>query len=97
MHSHLGQLQGREFWSDWLTLNQFDPDQPSWVRGWLANEQRAMEFGNIGAPRTPPGMVMGHGLDTRAADGFDYSNAKLTGADINKLEEQMRAALRACP
>lgn len=89
----LGQVQGRQFGRDWLATNQFDPYQPSYVRGWLANEQRQLANGNICEIRNPPGLVMGHGMGTRAEDGFDYSNATLQGEDLNILEESVRSKI----
>ena len=88
--SNAAQQQGRENRTDWLAVNEFDPNQPSWVRGWLAQERRRVEQGRQEAPRTPPGMVMAHGRSTPAREGYDYSNARLQGADLNQLEERVR-------
>jgi hypothetical protein len=88
--ANAAQQQGRENRTDWLAVNEFDKNQPAWVRGWLQNERRRVEQGRQDAPRTPPGMVMAHGRTTPAREGYDYSNARLQGADLNKLEERVR-------
>lgn len=80
----LPQQQGRQFREDWLGVNEFDPSQPSHVRGYLKN--RRMQ----GKPGTPPGKVMAHGHQTPAREGFDYSNSSLSDADLNMLEEIIR-------
>jgi hypothetical protein len=80
----LPQKQGREFREDWLGVNEFDPNQPGHVRGYLKN--RRMQ----GKPGTPPGKVMAHGHQTPAREGFDYSNSALSDWDLNMLEEIMR-------
>lgn len=88
----LGSRQGREFRLDQLALHEFDPNQPAHVRGWLANERRRIN-GTGGGPReirTPKGYVQAHGRATPAREGFDYSNARLQGEDLNKLEESVR-------
>jgi RHS repeat-associated protein len=86
----LGQKQGREFRPDQLELNEFDPKQPAHVRGWLKNERRRVEQGRASAPRTPPGYQQAHGRTTPAREGYDYSNSRLQGADLNQLEESVR-------
>jgi len=86
--------QGREFRRDWLEVNEFDPKQPRHVRGWLEQERNLVEKGRLESPRTPPGYVQGHGRETPAREGFDYSNARLQGEDLNKLEESVRRRAR---
>jgi hypothetical protein len=86
----LGQEQGREFRTDQLALQQYDPNTPRSVRGWLQNEQRRIDLGQATEPRTPPGDVMAHGRNTPAREGFDYSNSRLQSADLNVLEETVR-------
>src|SRR5260370_37294205 len=41
-------------------------------------------------PRTPKGYVLAHGRTTPAREGYDYSNSRLQGEDLNKLEESVR-------
>ncbi|MEJ7589996.1 MAG: hypothetical protein WKF77_00455 [Planctomycetaceae bacterium] len=88
----LGQQQGRDFRVETLELYEFDPNQPRHVRGWLENERRriAGSGGGGSTPRNPPGYVQGHGRTTPAREGFDYSNSRLQGEDLNKLEESIR-------
>ena len=90
----VGQIQGRENFQDALTLNEFDPNQPAHVRGWLRNERRAVEFGNISQPRIPKGYVMGHGPTTPAREGFGYYSSKLTFKDINDVQEGISRLFR---
>ena len=89
---NLGQQQGREFRVDSLELYEFDPKVPKPVRGWLENERRRIAGSGGGplTPRNPPGYVQGHGRTTPAREGFDYSNSRLQGEDLNKLEESIR-------
>jgi RHS repeat-associated protein len=86
----LGQEQGREFRVDQLELFEFEPNAPSHVRGWLQNERRRIEQGRADSPRTPSGYQLGHGRTTPAREGYDYSNARLQGEDLNLLEELIR-------
>jgi hypothetical protein len=87
--------QGRQFRTDQLETYQFDSNQPKHVRGWLANERRRIQGSGGGpdVPRNPPGYVQAHGRTTPAREGFDYSNSRLQGADLNALEENMRRRL----
>jgi hypothetical protein len=87
---NMGQLQGREFRVDQLETYEFDPNVPNHVRGWLRQERRLIEAGRRDEPRTPPGYVQAHGRDTPAREGFDYSNSRLQGEDLNILEEAIR-------
>jgi hypothetical protein len=86
----LGQQQGREFRVDQLELFEFDRNAPSHVRGWLENERLRVEQGRADYPRTPPGYVLSHGRSTPAREGYDYSNSRLQGIDLNKAEERIR-------
>jgi hypothetical protein len=89
--SHLGQEQGRDFRTDNLEVNEFDPNQPKHVRGWLKNERRRIASGNgSSTPRNPPGYVQAHGRTTPAREGYDYTNSRLQGKDLNDLEERVR-------
>jgi RHS repeat-associated protein len=94
--SNLGQTQGRDNRIDWLETNEFDPNQPKHVRGWLENERRRVSGSGGGGdtPRNPPGYVMGHKSDTPAREGYDYSNANLTNTDLNNLEERAARKLK---
>lgn len=85
----LGQRQGREFRTDTLQALEFDQNAPRHVRGWLTNERRRLEFG-ASHIATPPGYEMSHGRGTPAREGFDYSNSRLQGSDLNRLEERIR-------
>ena len=87
-----GQRQGRQFRRDWLEVNEWEPDQPAYVRGWLRH-QRLRDDPN--GPRNPPGVVQAHGNATRANEGFSYGsgNTRLQGADLNSAEEVARARL----
>jgi RHS repeat-associated protein len=89
---NLAQKQGRQFDKDQLPLYEFDPNQPKHVRGWLENERRriAGTGGGPNNPRNPPGYVQAHGRTTPAREGYDYSNSRLQGIDLNKLEERIR-------
>lgn len=40
------------------------------------------------------GYELGHGRSTPAREGFDYSNSRLQGIDLNALEEEVRRRLR---
>jgi hypothetical protein len=93
--ANLGNQQGREFRTDQLGAYEFDPSQPSYVRGWLQNERRRIDLGQATEPRTPPGYVQAHGRITPAREGYDYSNSRLQGADLNTLEESTRRAYGA--
>jgi RHS repeat-associated protein len=90
----VGQIQGRENRIEALTLHEFDPNQPAHIRGWLRNERRAVEFGNIPEVRTPRGYVQGHGPGTPARDGFDYYNSTLTFEEINDIQETLSRLFR---
>jgi hypothetical protein len=90
VRGNLGRDQGREFRVDQLMTYEFDPDQPSHVRGWLKQERRLIEQGRLDSPRTPPGYVQAHGRTTPAREGFDYSNSRLQLEELNKLEEGVR-------
>jgi RHS repeat-associated protein len=78
--------QGREFRPETLETFRFDPNQPSYIRGWLNNEARRVEQGQSSGMRTPPGHVLGHKPGMRASEGFDYTNSTLVTEDINDLE-----------
>jgi len=41
-------------------------------------------------PVMPKGFVLAHGRTTPAQEGYDYSNFRLQGEDLNKLEESVR-------
>ena len=84
------QGQGREHRIDSLQVNEFDDRQPTHVRGWLENERRRVESGGARRPRNPPGYVQAHGRKTPAREGRDYNNARLSGSDLNRLEESVR-------
>jgi hypothetical protein len=87
----LGQQQGREFRPDQLQIHEFDPNQRKHVRGWLKNERRRIENSEVPREtRVPPGYELGHGRTTPAREGFDYSNSRLQGIDLNRLEESVR-------
>jgi RHS repeat-associated protein len=88
--ANLGRQQGREFRGDQLGLHEFDANAPSHVRGWLCNERRRVDLGQAAGPRVPPGYELGHGRSTPAREGFDYSNSRLQGTDLNRLEERIR-------
>ncbi|MEX2170785.1 MAG: RHS repeat-associated core domain-containing protein [Pirellulales bacterium] len=89
--SRLGQEQGREFRIDQLELQEFDPNCPAHVRGWLVNERRRIAQGGTPTePAVPPGYELGHGRTTPAREGYDYSNSQLQGIDLNQLEERIR-------
>jgi hypothetical protein len=86
----LGQDQGRDFRIEQLQLYEFDPNAPSHVRGRLADQRRRIEQGKRVEPLTPPGYELSHGRTTPAREGYDYSNTRLQGTDLNKLEERIR-------
>ena len=90
----LGQKQGREFRTDQLEICEYDTNYPSHVRGWLKNERRRIGQGRASGPRTPPGYELAHGRTTPAREGFDYSNSRLQGIDLNRLEEEIRRQYR---
>jgi RHS repeat-associated protein len=95
VRGNLGKEQGREFRTDQLSTYEFDPNQPSHIRGWLKQERRLVEQGRLDAPRTPPGFVQAHGRQTPAQEGFDYSNSRMQTEELNKLEEAMRRRYEA--
>ncbi|HEU4887866.1 MAG TPA: RHS repeat-associated core domain-containing protein [Thermoanaerobaculia bacterium] len=86
----VGQQQGRENRIDWLEIFEFDPKQPSHIRGWLQNERRRVMQGRQSEPRNPRGYVLAHGHATPAREGFDYSNTQLQLDSLNRLEERIR-------
>ena len=88
----LGQQQGREFRVEQLQIYEFDANQPKHVRGYLQNERRriAGSGGGPDVPRTPQGYEQAHGRNTPAREGYDYSNSRLQGIDLNRLEERVR-------
>lgn len=85
-----GQRQGRENRVAWLSTLEFDPKVPAHIRGRLKHERQRVEQGRRRTPRTPPGMVMAHGRQTPAREGYDYSNSRPSGVDLNQLEEKVR-------
>lgn len=93
----LGKKQGRQGRVEALTAQEFDPKLPASVRGRLAHERRRVAQGRQTEAETPtpPGMVMAHGRTTPAREGFDYSNSRLQGEDLNKLEEGARRRMEA--
>ncbi|MCE9552165.1 MAG: hypothetical protein K8T91_02170 [Planctomycetes bacterium] len=82
--------QGREFRTDQLEIYEFDQNAPRHVRGWLENERRMIEQGRRPYARNPPGYEQAHGRTTPAREGYDYSNSRLQGTDLNDLEERVR-------
>jgi hypothetical protein len=86
----VGQQQGREMREEKLREYEFDKKQPAHVRGWLKQERDRVDSGRATDTRTPPGYVQAHGRTTPAREGFDYSNSRLQGVDLNKLEERVR-------
>jgi RHS repeat-associated protein len=88
--SDLGQQQGRQFRTDQLELLEFDPNTPSHIRGWLADQRRRIEQGKRVEPLTPPGYELSHGRTTPAREGYDYSNSRLQEIGLNQLEESVR-------
>jgi len=83
---HSWRTQGREYRPEVLQTFAYDPNQPSYIRGWFANEQRRMNRTGSQTMRTPPGFVLGHLPGKRAWEGYDYTNSTLVTQDINALE-----------
>ena len=86
----LGQQQGRQFRIDQLELYEFDPNAPAMSAGGWQNQRRRIEQGTRVEPLTPPGYELSHGRATPAREGYDYTNSRLQGIDLNQLEESIR-------
>ncbi len=71
-----------------LRLRQLglDDKAPTYVRGWIRQEQNAIARGSRSSIRVPPGHQLAHGRATPARLGYGYLYSKLQGIDLHKLQ-----------
>jgi hypothetical protein len=65
-----------------------DDKAPSDVRGWIKNDQRQVEAGNVSAIRLPPGHDLAHERGREAEKGYSYQHSNLQGTDLHKLQHK---------
>jgi RHS repeat-associated protein len=63
-----------------------DPNSPSSVRGWIAQERKAIERGNRDAIRVPPGKVLAHERGREAAKGYSYLHSHLQDIGLHRTQ-----------
>src|SRR5215467_12514517 len=75
---------------------RYDPTVYLWLHDTSELAAVAEVFSDLAAgkrsdgPRMPVGYVLAHGRATPARKGYDYSNWRLQGEDLYKLEESVR-------
>jgi hypothetical protein len=83
-----GKEQGRDWRVEKLETYEFDPKQPSNVRGWLKNERRRTEQGRQEGARNPPGYEQAHKPGKPAREGYDYNSSDLNLKSNNDLAKK---------
>ena len=65
-----------------------DPKVSTRDRGWIKQEQNAIQRGNRSSIRVPPGKNLAHRRGHEAAKGFDYSHSDLQDIDLHRLQHR---------
>ena len=65
-----------------------DPRVSSADRGWIAQEQNAIDRGRRDTIRNPPGKDLAHERGREAAKGYDYEHSNLQDQDLHKLQHK---------
>jgi hypothetical protein len=63
-----------------------DPDTPRDLRGWIKQEENAIEAGTRTSIRRPPGYQLAHKRGFEAKYGFDYEYSDLQLAELHRLQ-----------
>lgn len=65
-----------------------DPKLGSADRGWIKQEQNAIERGNRKTIRNPPGKDLAHERGREAAKGYGYEHSNLQDRDLHRLQHK---------
>ena len=65
-----------------------DPKLGKADRGWIKQEQNAIERGSRKSIRNPPGKDLAHERGREAAKGYDYGNSNLQDRDLHRLQHK---------
>jgi RHS repeat-associated protein len=71
-----------------------DPKTSSADRGWLKQDQNAIDRGNRSTLRVPPGKNLAHERGKEARKGFSYKNSKLQDIDLHKTQHRIEREIR---
>jgi hypothetical protein len=65
-----------------------DPNVSSANRGWIKQEQNAIERGQRDMIRNPPGKDLAHERGREAAKGYSYEHSNLQDRDLHRTEHK---------
>ncbi|MBY5943518.1 RHS domain-containing protein [Halomonas sp. DP5N14-9] len=84
----LGLASGRSGKQARLRAIGLDQKQPSHIRGWIQQEQNAIENGARRNIRNPPGYQLAHRRGYESHKGFGYEYAEPQHTDLHKLQHR---------
>jgi hypothetical protein len=82
------QKQGRQGRQERLRQAGEDDKESNANKGWIKQEENAIERGQRKTIRNPPGKELAHERGREAAKGYDYKHTKLQDKDLHRLQHK---------